>query len=102
MSKKAYYMEQSWVVEYANQTRAEVSQCLFEARVELPNFSIEVNLYVAPLGSYDIILGMNWLWRHRAKVDRHVKTIECLDDLGNWVSMQGIPREVRLRQISTV
>lgn len=59
MSRKFGYMKKSWVVECANQTRAKVSQCLFEARVELPSFSIEVNLYVAPLGSYDVILAMN-------------------------------------------
>lgn len=44
---------------------------------------MEVNLYVAPLGSYDVILGMNWLWKNRAKVDCHAKIVECLDDLGN-------------------
>lgn len=66
-------MEKSWVVEYTNQTRATMDQYLFEAMVELSSFSTKVNLYVAPLGSYDIILGMNWLWKHRAKVDCHAK-----------------------------
>lgn len=79
-----------------------MEQYLFEARVELPSFLIKVNLYVAALGSYDVILGMNWLWKHRVKVDCHAKSVEFLDDLGNWVSIQGIPREAKLRQITVI
>lgn len=92
LSRKVGYMEMSWDVGYANQTRAKVDQCIFEARIELPSFSTKVNLYVVPLGSYDIILGMYWLWKHRDKVDFHAKTVECLDDFGNQVKFQGMPR----------
>ena len=58
--------------------------------------------HVAPLGPYDIIIGMNWLNEHKAKVDCLAKTIECLDNRGNIVSIQGIMHEVRPRQISTM
>lgn len=75
LSRKAGHMAMTWNVEYANNTREKVDQCLFEARIELPIFSTEVNLYVAPLGSYDVILGMNWLWRHRAIVDCNANTV---------------------------
>ena len=52
-------MEKPWIVEYANQSRAKVEQGLFKAQVDFPNFSMELKLYVAPLGSYDIIIGIN-------------------------------------------
>jgi len=35
---------------------------------------------VLPLGSYIILLGMDWLYLHRTKVDFYDKAIECLDD----------------------
>ena len=53
--KRSSFMAKPWMVEYANQSRAKVEQCLFEARVHFPNFSTKLNLYVAPLRSYDII-----------------------------------------------
>ncbi|XP_057870685.2 uncharacterized protein LOC131077250 [Cryptomeria japonica] len=56
--RRVGYMANSWTVEYANQSRAQVEQCLFGARVEFPNFTTEVDLFVAPLGTYDVILGM--------------------------------------------
>ena len=70
-------MEKPWTVDYANQSRAKVEQCLFKARVDFPNFSTELNLDVAPLGSYDIIIGINWLSEHKAKVDCLAKTVSC-------------------------
>lgn len=95
-------MAKPWNVEYANQAKAEIEQCMFEAPVNLPNFLTKVNLYIALLGSYGVVLGMKWLWRHRAKVDCFTKEIECLDDLGNKVFLKGIQREVKLRQISAM
>ena len=40
------------------------------------------NLNVLPLGSYNMLLGMDWLYLHRTKVDFYDKAIECVDDNG--------------------
>lgn len=93
--KRSSFMGKSWIVKYANQSRAKVEKCLFEAQVEFPNFSIELNLYVAPLGSYDIIIGINWLSEHKAKVDCLAKTVSCVDDRGRPTSIAGIKHEIR-------
>ena len=95
-------MAKPWTVEYANQSRAKVEQCLFEARVDFPNFSTELNLYVAPLGSYDIIIGINWLSEHKAKVDCLAKIVNCVDDRGRPTSISGIKHEIRAQQISAM
>ena len=57
--KRSSFMAKPQTVEYANQSKAKVEQCLFEAQVDFPNFSTELNLYIVPLGSYDIIIGIN-------------------------------------------
>ena len=41
------------------------------------------DLNVLPLGSYDVLIVMDWLESHRAKLDCYNKTFECLDDEGN-------------------
>jgi len=38
------------------------------------------HLNVIPLGSYSMILHMDWLYLHRTKVYCYEKAIECLDD----------------------
>jgi len=40
------------------------------------------HLNVLPLGSYNMILGKDWLYIHRTKVDYYEKASECLDGDG--------------------
>lgn len=54
---------------------------------------------MAPLGSYNVILRMNWLREHKVVVDCFSKNLECLDDLGNRVCFQGIKHRIKVRQI---
>ena len=95
-------MEKPWIVEYANQSRAKVEQCLFEAQIDFPNFSTKLNLYVAPFGSYNIIIDINWLSEHKAKVDCLAKIVDCLDDQGKPTSITRIKHEIKSKQISAM
>ena len=60
------------------------------------------NLNVLPLGSYDILIGMDWLEMHRVKLDCYNKTFECMDEEGNQRFVRGIPKVISIRQISTM
>ena len=97
--KRSNFMAKPWTIKYANQSRAKVEQCLFEAQVDFPNFSTELNLYVAPLGSYNIIIGINWVSKHRAKVDCLAKMVHCVDDQGRPTSISRIKYEIRAKKI---
>ena len=44
-----------------------------------------VDLNVLPLGSYDVLIGMDWLEAHRVKLDCYNKNFECIDGEGNPV-----------------
>ena len=57
------------------------------------------DLNVFPLGSYDILIGMDWLEAHKVKLDCYNKTIECIDEEGNpWV-VRGISKVISVRQV---
>ena len=58
-----------------------------------------VELKIIPLGSYDVLLKMDWLDAHHAILDCHNKTYTFLDEEGNQVTVRGIPRPISLRQI---
>jgi len=47
------------------------------------------HLNVLSLGSYSMILGMDWLVIHQSKVDFYDKAIECFDNDGERRILQG-------------
>ena len=61
-----------------------------------------VDLWIIPLGSYDVVLGMDWLGSHRASINYRKKTNMYQDDLGKDVKIAGIPRPISLRMISAM
>ena len=56
-----------------------------------------VHLNVLPLGSYGVLIGMDWLEAHRVKLDYYNKTFECMNEEGNLVVVKGIPKVVFVR-----
>jgi hypothetical protein len=56
-------------------------------------------LNILPLGSYDFIIGMDWLDQHHTTLDYHNNAFTCLDKEGNLRKDQGIPRLVALIEI---
>jgi hypothetical protein len=55
-----------------------------------------------PLRSYDLLIGMDWLTAHKTKVDYHNKTLECEDEEGRKITLQGIQKSILVRQISSL
>ena len=54
------------------------------------------------LGSYDVLIGMDWLEAHRVKLECYDKTFECMNEKGNQVVVKGIPKVISVRQVSTM
>ena len=57
------------------------------------------DLNIIPLGSYDCLIGMDWLDQHHVVLDCHNKAFICLDQEGNLRTVQGIPRDVTIIEI---
>jgi hypothetical protein len=60
------------------------------------------DLNILPLGSYDFLIGMDWLDQHHAILGCHNKAFTCLDEEGNQRAIQGIPRAVTIWEISAM
>jgi hypothetical protein len=60
------------------------------------------DLNILPLGSYDCLIGMDWLDQHHALLDCRNKEFTILDEEGNRKTVQGIPRAITIREISTM
>jgi hypothetical protein len=57
----------------------------------------KVKLNILPLGSYDCLIGMEWLDQHHSLLDYCNKNFTCLDEEGNQKTVQGIPRVAVVR-----
>jgi hypothetical protein len=68
----------------------------------MKGMSTKAELNIMPLGSYDCLIGMEWLDQHHALLDFHNKRFTCLNEEGNRVTIQGIPRAVAVRKISSM
>jgi len=53
---------------------------------DLNGIPTATHLNVLQLGSYNMLLGMDWLYLHKTKVDFYDKAIECVDDNGELES----------------
>ena len=62
-------------------------------------FETRVKLNVIPLGSYDVLIGMDWLEKHQVILNYFQKTFTCLNNEGERITITGIPRKIFVRQL---
>ena len=92
----------SWLVQLATRTKRKVSELVEECPLVMNGLITCVDLNVLPLGSYDVLIGMDWLESHRVTLDCYNKDLECLDEEGNSRIVKGIPKLISVRQVSTI
>ena len=68
----------------------------------MDKFETIVKLNVLLLGSYDLLIGMDWLEEHRLILNCYDKTFTCLNNDEKSISVKGIPRKTTIRKISTL
>jgi hypothetical protein len=65
-------------------------------------FPTQETLNILPLGSYDMLIGMDWLDSHKSKMDSYNKKLECEDEEGKRRTLQGIQNPISMRKISSL
>jgi len=91
-----------WLVQLAIGTKIKVSEMVEKCPMMLNEITTSAYLNVPPLGSYDVLIGMDWLEEHRAKLDCYKKILECINDEGRPQLVRGILKKVSIRQVSTL
>ena len=65
-------------------------------------FKTHADLNILPLGSYDLLIWMDWLEECRVILNCYDKTFSFLDDKRNTIVVKWIPRKFTIREISTL
>jgi hypothetical protein len=92
----------SWLVQLATGARRKVNEMVKSYLIDMNGLNTRADLNILPLGSYDCLIGMDWLDPHHALLDFHNKAFTCLDEEGNQKKVQGIPRVVTIPEISAL
>jgi hypothetical protein len=83
-------------------TKRRINEVVRSCPIDLNGVNTIVDLNIISLGSYDILIGMDWLDKHHVVLDCHNKTFTCLDEEGKQSLVKGIPRPISIREISAL
>jgi hypothetical protein len=90
------------LVQLAIGTKRKISELVKDFLVNMNGVSTKTDLNIIPLGSYDCLIGMDWLDEHHVVLDCYNKALTYLDEEGNSNTVQDIPRPISIREISTL
>jgi hypothetical protein len=91
--------EKSWLVQLATRTKRKVVDFIFDLEFSLDGQNVRTNMNILPLGSYDMIIGMDWLEKHKELLDCYTNTLNYKDDYDTTRTIQGIPKLIAIRQV---
>ena len=87
----------SWLVQFSTGAKRKVTSFVKNCVVTMDQFETFVKLNVLPLGSYDILISMDWLEQHSVILNCYEKTFTCINKDGKPISVKGIPRKTTVR-----
>ncbi|KAI3784173.1 hypothetical protein L1987_43267 [Smallanthus sonchifolius] len=68
LAKTRSQLEKTFTIEIANGDSLTIESIIYDCSLELNDHTFPINLIPMPLGSFDIIIGMDWLSNHHAEV----------------------------------
>eukprot|EP00253_Pinus_taeda_P011347 PITA_11347 len=97
---QAVKFKNPWLLQLATGAKRRVLAKVSDCPLKVAGQSITTNLNVLPLGSYDILIGMDWLEKRWSLVNCKTKTIYYRDELGIQQELQGVKRLVLVRPVT--
>jgi hypothetical protein len=90
------------LVQLATGTKRRIHDMVRGCSISLNGVNTSIDLNIIPLGSYDILIGMDWLDKHHVVLDFHNKKFTCMDGNGKQSIVKGVPRPISIREISAL
>jgi predicted aspartyl protease len=92
----------SWLVQLATSTKRKVVNYISDFEFNLDGQNIRTNMNILPLGSYNMIIGMDWLEQHKTVLDYYTNILSYKDDFGTVRTTQCIPKPISVRKFSAM
>jgi len=94
--------KKSWLVQLATGMKRKVGELVKECIITMGGMDTKVDLNILPLGSYDLLIGMDWLEKHSVILNYWDNIFYYLDESDQGRTIKGIPRGVLVRDISSL
>jgi hypothetical protein len=92
-------LEKTSLVQLATGTKRRIHDMVRGCSISVNGVNTSTDLNIIPLGSYVILIGMDWLDKHHVVLDCHKKTFTCLDGNRKQSTVRGVPRPISIRDI---
>jgi hypothetical protein len=93
---KAFKHDKFSFVEMASRAKQKVGGKVTGCTLNLGEFVTRANLYITILGSYDVMIGMDWLESHEVILNYKIKHLRLVDDEGQTCMIVGQNQGVSL------
>ncbi|GJW14297.1 putative reverse transcriptase domain-containing protein [Tanacetum coccineum] len=89
LNVKPRIVNPGYVIEIADGKRVEVNRVIYDCKLELGNSLFTIDLIPLGHGSFDVIVGMDWLSRNKAVIVYHEKMVEIPLEGGKALRVHG-------------
>ncbi|GJT90530.1 putative reverse transcriptase domain-containing protein [Tanacetum coccineum] len=89
LNVKPSIVSPGYVIEVANGKKEEVDRIIRDCKLELGNFLFTIDLLPLGHGSFDMIVGMDWLSKNKAEIVYHEKVVRIPLEGGEILRVQG-------------
>ncbi|GJW16528.1 putative reverse transcriptase domain-containing protein [Tanacetum coccineum] len=96
LNMKPSIVSHGYVIEAANGKKEEVDRIIRDCKLELGNSLFTIDLIPLGHGSFDVIVGMDWLSNNKAEIVCHEKVVRILLE-GGFPTCPRQPRQVEFR-----
>ncbi|KAI3825383.1 hypothetical protein L1987_06866 [Smallanthus sonchifolius] len=97
---KASKLDQSYTIELANGKLIKIEEVIQGCTLGLKNHTFSIDLLPVDLGSFDVVIGMDWLSKNHAEIFYFEKIVHIPPLNGEVLSIQGEKSGVTLRMIN--
>jgi hypothetical protein len=95
-------LEKSSLAQLATGTKRRIIEIVRCCPININGVNAISDMNLISLGSYDILIGMDWLDKHHVFLDCQDKTFTCLDEEGHKSNVKGIHMPISIREISAL
>jgi hypothetical protein len=86
-----------WLVQLAIGTKRKVTDFIPECELSIDGQSTKLDMNILPLGSYDLIIGMDWLEKHKVILNYYENSLIYKDEYNIVRMIQEIMKPVSAR-----
>lgn len=84
-----------WLVQLVIGTKRKVTEISKDYPINLNGLNSKMNLNIIPLGSYDALIGMDWIEQHKVVLNCLDYFFTCANDEGVMYTLKWIPRAIQ-------